>query len=83
MRIVIGGRHMLPDSLIVPLVCDRGHSACCRVAMSTTTGWEVSVEIDGRVVSVSHCGDWHRVERLCEVLRRLWLNSYAPASARR
>lgn len=40
--------------------------------VSDDFGWNVYVEAaDERVVSMTHCSDWHRVERLCAYIERL------------
>jgi hypothetical protein len=38
--------------------------ATCRVIRSDDDGWDVYSEVEGRLLSVTHCSDWHRVERV-------------------
>jgi len=52
-------------NVVIPLTGDGDHAVCCRVALSDTAGWNVQLEIDDRVVTTTHCGEWHRVERIC------------------
>jgi hypothetical protein len=55
--------------------------ACCRIAVSETSGWDVRVEIDGRTVALRHCTDGHHMERLCSMLARIWAaHTELPAS---
>jgi hypothetical protein len=35
----------------------------CTVVLSPAGGWDVHVEDDRHVVSITHCSEWHRVER--------------------
>src|SRR5204862_6641768 len=35
----------------------------CRIMISDDFGWNVYIEANDRVVSITHCSDWHRVER--------------------
>ena len=35
----------------------------CRVVLAPTRGWDVIIEHDHRIVSITHCTEWHRVER--------------------
>jgi len=34
-----------------------------RVVLSPERGWDVLFEHDRKVVSITHCSEWHRVER--------------------
>jgi len=57
--------------------------AQCRIAISNTSGWEVRLEIDGGTVALTHCTDWHHVERLCSTLARIWAASHTERPASR
>ena len=35
----------------------------CRVVLAPSRGWDVIVEDDRQIVSITHCPEWHRVER--------------------
>jgi hypothetical protein len=35
----------------------------CSVVLSPAGGWDVRVEDDRHIVSITHCTEWHRVER--------------------
>jgi hypothetical protein len=76
MRTIAVGFAMVPNDIVIPLPSSPDHTACCRAIIATNSGWDVAVEIDERVVSVTHCTDWHRVERLCERIKREWLRDY-------
>jgi hypothetical protein len=39
------------------------------VSQSAAGGWDLAVEIDGRMVVREHYDDWHRVERRRALLR--------------
>lgn len=39
------------------------HTSSVRVQPADQGGWNLRVEIDGRVIAVEHFTDWHRVER--------------------
>jgi hypothetical protein len=69
-------------SVVIPLPCDAGHTARCTAAIAGDTGWNISLEIDDHIVSMTHCSDWHRVERVCAQIERVWLRDYAPPSTR-
>jgi hypothetical protein len=56
--------------------------ARCRIAVSDTSGWDVRLEIDGRTVALTHCTDWHHVERLCSTLARTWASHTEPPASR-
>lgn len=58
--------------VVIPLAYCAEHSARCCIALGLDFGWDVSLEIDDRVVSTTHCTDWHRVERLCESIKTAW-----------
>ncbi len=49
---------------------DSNGSDAYRVVPGRDDGWDVVIEHDHRVVSATHCSDWHRVERLCAALER-------------
>jgi len=53
-----------------PASMDASSPAQWRIAVSDDYGWDVFVEVDGRVLSTMHCSDWHRVERLCSRIER-------------
>lgn len=40
-----------------------GEGARVVVCIADHHGWDIRVELDGRVVAIEHYGDWHRVER--------------------
>ena len=69
-------------SLTVPLMPADGHTARCRIAVSDSSGWDVRLEIDECVVALTHCGDWHHVERLCSMLSRIWASHTEPSARR-
>jgi hypothetical protein len=50
------------DEVVRPQIAD-WHQAECRVSVCDEGGWDVELEIDGRI-AITHCSDWHRVERL-------------------
>jgi hypothetical protein len=68
--------------LTVPLRLANGHTARCRIAVSDTAGWDVRLEIDERVVALTHCVDWHHVERLCSTLSCSWASHTEPSARR-
>ena len=49
----------------------RAEAICYRVLPGHDEGWDVVIEREHRVVSSTHCSDWHRVERICAELDRL------------
>ena len=73
---------LIERSLTVPLMPAGGHTARCRVAVSDKRGWDVRLEIDERVVALTHCADWHHVERLCSTLSRIWASHTEPSARR-
>lgn len=40
-----------------------------QLSLAACRGWNVTAMIEGRVVAVRHCRDWHRVEHVCWQLR--------------
>lgn len=70
------------SSLIIQSPRDQDHAAQCRITMSDN-GWDVSVEVDERVLSVTHCGDWHRVERVCGARKKIFNEAHTLAPDRR
>lgn len=46
----------------------RVDSTNAQVSLAVHRGWNVTATVDGRVIAVYHCDDWHRVERLCWTL---------------
>src|SRR5262245_32013807 len=68
--------------LTVLLTPVEDRQACCRIAVSEISGWDVHVEIDGRTVALMHCTDWHHVERLCSTYA-LWAASHTEPPASR
>lgn len=87
---VAAARSLPPLSLMaadkngsIPLAPDGEHVVCCRIALARTTGWDVQLEIDERIVNTTHCGEWHRVERICCEMQRVWEESHTAPSARR
>jgi hypothetical protein len=49
----------------------------CSVVLSPVGGWDVGVEDDPHVVSITHCTEWHRVER-CTMQRATARESIPP-----
>jgi hypothetical protein len=49
----------------------RAETICYHVEPGRDEGWDVIIEREHRVVSSTHCSDWHRVERICAALDRL------------
>jgi hypothetical protein len=51
-------------------------------------GWDIHVELDGRILATEHCSDWHRVERRRALLEAQFAEAAvnrvraAPADAR-
>jgi hypothetical protein len=68
--------------LTVPLRLANGHTARCRIAVSDTAAWDVRLEIDERLVALTHCVDWHHVERLCSTLSCSWASHTEPSARR-
>jgi hypothetical protein len=65
--------------IVVPFQCATGEIGQCHITISPSGyGWDVSVEMDKRIVFTSHCTDWHQVERLCD--QRTWMRS-SPAGS--
>ena len=69
--------------LTFELAPDGNRPTCCRVVLAKTGGWNVCLEIDGHVVSFTHCEDWHRVERMCDEMYMVWTDTHTESSARR
>ena len=69
--------------LTVLLTPAEARHACCRIAVSEISGWDVRVEIGGRTVALMHCTDWHHVERLCSTRARIWAASHTEPPASR
>jgi hypothetical protein len=40
-----------------------GEQITLRVTLSHDGGWDLYLEVDGRLQFVTHCTDWHRLER--------------------
>ena len=40
-----------------------------QVSLAACRGWNVTATVEGRVVAVRHCRDWHLVEHVCSQLR--------------
>src|SRR5262249_29915866 len=80
----------LPRLVVTPVVSrsstvpptSKGGLIRCRVVLSPDSGWDVSLEIEDRVVCIAHCTDWHRVERLRALLERPRTGRQAASSAR-
>jgi hypothetical protein len=74
----------VPDSgVTIELAPDANRPMCCRVVLAQTGGWDVCLEVDGHVVSFTHCEDWHRVERMCAEIYIVWTDTHTESSARR
>ena len=69
--------------LTIELAPDANRPTCCRVVLAKTGGWDVCLEVDGHVVSFTHCEDWHRVERMCAEIYSVWTDTHTESSARR
>jgi hypothetical protein len=69
--------------LTVLLTPAGGQDARCRIVVSGTSGWDVRLEVDGRTVALTHCPDWHHVERRCSTLARIWAASHTERPASR
>ena len=73
-----------PDScLTIAMAPDENRQTCCRVVFGETDGWDVRLEVGDDVVSVRHCEDWHRVERVCSEIYCLWADTHTEPSARK
>jgi hypothetical protein len=55
---------------------ESGHTGRVDISASERGGWNVTATLDGRVMAIRHCGDWHRVERAC-IRMESELQSYA------
>jgi hypothetical protein len=45
------------------------HVTYVQVSLAACRGWDVTATVEGRVVAVRHCRDWHRVEHVRSQLR--------------
>jgi hypothetical protein len=57
-----------------------GHTRRLTITRNSS-GWEIRVEHDSRVVRTTHCSDWHRVERARQMFaleNRLPLDQAGP-----
>ena len=54
-----------------PAPAGRPDTICYHVVPGRDEGWDVVIEREHRIVSSTHCSDWHRVERICAELDRL------------
>jgi hypothetical protein len=61
---------MVGESLEFPLI-ENGHTGKRRASLVEKAGWNVSVELDDRVMTVARCADWHRVELRSRIERLL------------
>ncbi len=52
---------------LVKRILDGEHVRRMVVRHAARLGWDVSEEIDSRVLRAVHCEDWHRVERMLSV----------------
>jgi len=50
----------------MPLAMSEERPCQVQVSLAVNEGWNVTVTLDGRVVTVRHCHDWHNVERARE-----------------
>jgi len=71
------------NCLTFELAPDGNRPTRCRVVFAETGGWDVCLEVDGHVVSFTHCEDWHRVERICAEIYGVWTDTHTKSSARR
>ena len=71
------------ESRVVARTCDERDAVHVRVILAQTTGWDIEIEIGGRVAAIAHCTEWHRVERLCSELERPMADRHTAPSARR
>jgi len=84
LRVRVTSMTATPDScLAIAPAPDASHRPSCRVVLAEAGGWEVHVEIDHRIVSIAHCADWHRVERLCAEIEGVERERHTESSARR
>jgi hypothetical protein len=74
---------MSDNGLMIALAPEQNRPTCCRVILGEAGGWDVRFEMDDRVVSVTHCADWHRVERICFELSSVWADAHTESAARR
>jgi len=72
---------MSATPMFVSLDGDSGHDARCRIELSDGSGWNVLLEVDEHVVSVVHCTDWHRVERVCTSIKQYWTRRCAELTS--
>lgn len=84
LRMTIGSM-AVPDEtcLTIPLQPDADHPAQCCIVLSDPSGWDVRLEVDGRVIARMHCADWHHVERICSTLTTNWTARHTEPSARK
>lgn len=68
---------MVSDALDVVQPDTPPHSGRVDVSASECGGWNVTATLDGRLLAIRHCDDWHRVERA-----RAWMESKLQSHAR-
>jgi hypothetical protein len=52
------------EAIELPLACHQGHTGKFSITLADGAGWDLVAELDDRIVTMQHCSDWHRVERL-------------------
>ena len=53
----------MPDASLASLPATSPHASRVYVTLAELDGWDIYVEIDGCIVLMEHCLDWHCVER--------------------
>ena len=59
---------MFTHSVTVPALDPHGHTARVEICGRDAGGWDVTASLDGRVVAIRHCCEWHRAERTRAVM---------------
>jgi len=73
-----------PNScLTIAMAPDANRPTCCRVVLAEADGWDVRLEVGDDVVSITHCEDWHRVERICSEIYGLFRKRHSMSAASR
>lgn len=61
---------MVSQSIDPILVDPQARTGKVEISLGSNGGWNVTARVDGRVVVMRHCTDWHRAERARE-----WMES--------
>jgi hypothetical protein len=73
-----------PNScLTIAMAPDANRPTCCRVVLGEADGWDIRLDVGDDVISITHCEDWHRVERICSEIYGLRMDTHTEPSARR